>query len=81
MAASALGSASKSSNTWAGVDGWVRSASSGWGGAYYTKFWVDPVEKVVAVFMTQLLPSGGPALQDQFRVLVNQAIVQSEVAR
>ena len=50
----------------------------GWGGAYYTKFWVDPVEKVVAVFMTQLLPSSGPSLQDQFRVLVNQAIVQSE---
>lgn len=50
----------------------------GWGGAYYTKFWVDPVEKVVAVFMTQLLPSAGPALQDQFRVLVNQAIVLSD---
>jgi CubicO group peptidase (beta-lactamase class C family) len=51
----------------------------GWGGAYYTKFWVDPVEKVVAVFMTQILPSAGPALQDQFRVLVNQAIVESAV--
>jgi CubicO group peptidase (beta-lactamase class C family) len=51
----------------------------GWGGAYYTKFWVDPVEKVVAVFMTQVLPSGGSAVQDQFRVLVNQSIVQSEV--
>jgi CubicO group peptidase (beta-lactamase class C family) len=51
----------------------------GWGGAYYTKFWVDPVEKIVAVFMTQLLPSAGSALQDQFRVLVNQAIVASEV--
>jgi CubicO group peptidase (beta-lactamase class C family) len=50
----------------------------GWGGAYHTKFWVDPVEKVVAVFMTQLLPSSGPTLQDQFRVLVNQAIVQSD---
>jgi CubicO group peptidase (beta-lactamase class C family) len=50
----------------------------GWGGAYYTKFWVDPVEKLVAVFMTQLLPAGGPALQDQFRVLVNQAIVTSD---
>jgi CubicO group peptidase (beta-lactamase class C family) len=51
----------------------------GWGGAYYTKFWVDPVEKLVAVFMTQLLPSAGSALQDQFRVLVNQAVVSSEV--
>jgi CubicO group peptidase (beta-lactamase class C family) len=49
-----------------------------WGGAYYTKFWVDPVERVVAVFMTQVLPSAGPSHQDRFRVLVNQAIVQSE---
>jgi CubicO group peptidase (beta-lactamase class C family) len=47
-----------------------------WGGAYYTKFWVDPVEKIVAVFMTQLLPSGGGRLQEQFRMLVNQSIVQ-----
>ena len=31
----------------------------GWGGAYHTKFWVDPVEKLVVVFMTQLLPSTG----------------------
>jgi CubicO group peptidase (beta-lactamase class C family) len=53
----------------------------GWGGAYYTKFWVDPVEKIVAVFMTQLLPSAGPALQDQFRVLVSQAIVESDAKR
>ena len=50
----------------------------GWGGAYYTKFWVDPVERLVAVFMTQLLPSGGSALQDQFRVLVNQAVITTE---
>lgn len=53
----------------------------GWGGAYFTKFWVDPAEKVVALFMTQLLPSGGSALQDQFRVLVNQAIVESDVRK
>ncbi len=50
-----------------------------WGGAYYTKFWVDPVEKIVAVFMTNLLPSPGPRLQEEFRMLVNQAIVQTEV--
>jgi CubicO group peptidase (beta-lactamase class C family) len=50
-----------------------------WGGAYYTKFWVDPVEKIVAVFMTQLLPSPGARLQEEFRMLVNQAIVQTEV--
>jgi CubicO group peptidase (beta-lactamase class C family) len=51
----------------------------GWGGAYYTKFWVDPAEKLVAVFMTQVLPSGGSALQERFRVLVNQAVLTSDV--
>src|SRR5512140_146123 len=28
-----------------------------WGGAASTAFWVDPVEKVTVVFMTQLMPS------------------------
>ena len=49
----------------------------GWGGAYYTKFWVDPLEKIVAVFMTQALPSGGSVVQDQFRALVYQSVVKS----
>lgn len=49
----------------------------GWGGAYYTKFWVDPVEKIVAVFMTQALPSGGATIQDQFRALVYQSVIES----
>jgi CubicO group peptidase (beta-lactamase class C family) len=46
----------------------------GWGGAYYTKFWADPQEKLVVVFMSQLLPSGGLDLQDKLRALVYQAI-------
>ena len=52
----------------------------GWGGAYYTKFWVDPVEKIVAVFMTQARPSTGLNVQDQFRALVYQAVVRSNAA-
>jgi CubicO group peptidase (beta-lactamase class C family) len=47
----------------------------GWGGAYYTSFWVDPEEKLVAVFLSQLLPSGGLDLQAKFRALVYQSIV------
>ncbi len=47
----------------------------GWGGAYYTSYWVDPEEKLVAVFMSQLLPSGGLDLQGRFRTLVYQSIV------
>jgi CubicO group peptidase (beta-lactamase class C family) len=49
----------------------------GWGGAYYTKFWVDPAEKLVAVFMTQSRPAEGLTVQDQFRALVYQAVVES----
>lgn len=47
----------------------------GWGSAYYSEYWVDPAEKLVAVFMTQLLPATGVDLQDKFRTLVYQAIV------
>ena len=47
----------------------------GWGGAYYTNYWVDPREKLVAVIMTQLLPAGGSDLQGRFRALVYQSIV------
>ena len=47
----------------------------GWGSAYYSKYWVDPKEELVAVFLTQLLPAGGLDLQDKFRTLVYQSIV------
>jgi CubicO group peptidase (beta-lactamase class C family) len=46
----------------------------GWGGAYFTKYWADPQEKLVVVFMSQLLPSGGLDLQDKLRALVYQSI-------
>jgi CubicO group peptidase (beta-lactamase class C family) len=49
----------------------------GWGGAYHTTYWVDPAEKLVAVFMTQLLPAGGSDAQGKFRALVYQSIVES----
>lgn len=48
----------------------------GWGSAYYSKFWVDPKEKLVAVFLTQLIPAGALDLQDKFRYLVYQTIVK-----
>jgi CubicO group peptidase (beta-lactamase class C family) len=46
-----------------------------WGGAYFSRYWVDPNEKIVTVFLAQLLPSGMSDLQEKIRVLVNQAIV------
>jgi CubicO group peptidase (beta-lactamase class C family) len=51
--------------------------SFGWGGAYHTTYWVDPVEKLVCVLMTQLLPAGDSDLHSKFRALIYQAITES----
>ena len=49
----------------------------GWGGAYHTKFWVDPVEKLVVVFMTQLLPSAGSDAHVTLRQLIYSSIMET----
>lgn len=49
----------------------------GWGGAYHTTYWVDPAEKLVAVFMTQLMPATGSDAQAKFKALVYQSIIES----
>ncbi len=46
-----------------------------WGGAASTFFWVDPAEQLVAIFLTQLLPSGTYPLRSELRQLVYQALV------
>ena len=48
----------------------------GWGGYWYTKFFIDPREAMVGVFMCQLHPAGGLRLNDLFGVLARQAIVE-----
>ena len=45
-----------------------------WGGAASTAFWIDPVEDLFAVFMTQLFPSQAYPFRAQLRALVYQAI-------
>ena len=53
----------------------------GWSGAYFTRFWVDPAEDLLAVFLAQLIPYGGSSdLHAKFQALVYQALVQSEHA-
>lgn len=47
----------------------------GWGGAYSTIFTVDPVEDLVYLFMTQLLPSSAHPIRPQFKQMVFQALV------
>jgi CubicO group peptidase (beta-lactamase class C family) len=48
-----------------------------WGGAASTAFWVDPVEKVTAVFMTQLLPSSTYPIRRELRTLVYSALMET----
>jgi CubicO group peptidase (beta-lactamase class C family) len=46
-----------------------------WGGAASTAFWIDPAEDLVAVFMTQLIPSGTFDFRGQLKALVYSSIV------
>jgi CubicO group peptidase (beta-lactamase class C family) len=45
-----------------------------WGGAASTIFWVDPVEDLTVVFMTQFMPSGTFNFRGQLKSLVYPAI-------
>jgi CubicO group peptidase (beta-lactamase class C family) len=48
-----------------------------WGGMASTAFWVDPVEEVTAVFMTQLIPSSTYAVRRELRTLTYSALMES----
>jgi CubicO group peptidase (beta-lactamase class C family) len=49
----------------------------GWGGAYHSTYWIDPVEALVVVYFTQLIPAGRVNDHGTLRALVYQAIVDS----
>ena len=46
-----------------------------WGGIFSTGFWVDPVDDISCVFMTQLMPSSYYPIRSQLRQLVYSATV------
>ena len=46
-----------------------------WGGAFCTYHWVDPVERLIGIVMTQVGPYRHLNLRQEFVGLVNQAIV------
>lgn len=48
-----------------------------WGGIFSTAFFVDPVEKVHAVFMTQLYPSFIYPIRRQLKTLIYSALTES----
>jgi CubicO group peptidase (beta-lactamase class C family) len=47
----------------------------GWGGLASTNFFVDPVEELVMVFMTQLIPSSSYPVREELRAMINGALV------
>jgi CubicO group peptidase (beta-lactamase class C family) len=48
-----------------------------WGGAASTAFWIDPVEEITVVFMTQLLPSSSYPIRRELRTLVYSALMET----
>lgn len=45
-----------------------------WGGAASTAFWIDPLEEIAVVFMTQLMPSTHYPIRRELRTLVYAAL-------
>ena len=59
------------------VDGEIGSAGAyTWRGLFNTMFWVDPVEELIGIMMTQLYPYRHLDIQDKFRIMTYQAIVE-----
>ena len=48
-----------------------------WGGAYSTAFFVDPVEGITCVFMTQVYPSSTYPIRRQLKTLIYSALSES----
>ena len=49
------------------------NGSFAWGGAFYTSYWIDPAESLVAVFMSQVRPARSD-IDRRFKTLVYQAL-------
>ncbi len=46
-----------------------------WGGAASTIFWIDPVEDLIVIFLTQLMPSGTFNFRGQLKQLISSAFI------
>jgi CubicO group peptidase (beta-lactamase class C family) len=49
----------------------------GWGGAYHSTYWVDPVEDLVVVYFTQVIPAANLDDHARLRAMVYSAIMES----
>ena len=50
-----------------------------WGGAATTSFWIDPKEELIAIFMTQVLPSSAYPVRRELRTMIYSAIADSNL--
>ena len=50
-----------------------------WGGAATTSFWIDPAEEMIAIFMTQVLPSTATPIRRELRTMIYSAIADSNI--
>lgn len=53
----------------------------GWGSAYFPQYLVDPKEKIVALLMTQLKPANGVDLNQKFKVMMYQALIERRTGK
>ena len=49
-----------------------------WGGLASTAFWIDPVEDVCVVFLTQFIPSSLYPIRRELRTMINAAVLDSK---
>ena len=47
-----------------------------WGGLASTFFWIDPVEDIIAIQMTQMMPSSSYPIRPQFQQFVYSSIIE-----
>src|SRR5262249_49279842 len=60
----------------AGVAGLPGSAGEyGWAGNAGTLFWIDPKEELIAIYMVQVSEADRTMLRNQFRTMVQAAII------
>lgn len=48
----------------------------GWGGAYHSNYWIDPRERLVVVYFTQLIPAGSIDDYAKLRALIYASLVR-----
>ena len=56
----------------------VRRGEFWWDGSAGTRFWIDPVERLVIVVNAQLSPAGGGGFRERFRAAVEEALVRRD---